>query len=41
MEAIRLYPPVPQLSKCSPIEGMTLCGHHIPGNTLIAVSISI
>ena len=38
MEVIRMYPPVVGLSKQTPKEGITLCGHYIPGNTLVSVS---
>ena len=37
MEAIRMYPPVVGLSKQTPREGITLCGHYIPGNTVVSV----
>ena len=33
-----MYPPVVGLSKQTPREGITLCGHYIPGNTLVSVS---
>ena len=38
MEAIRMYPPVVGVTKQTPSEGITLCGHYIPGNTLVSVS---
>ena len=33
-----MYPPVVGVTKQTPREEMMLCGHYIPGNTLVSVS---
>ena len=33
-----MYPPVAGVTKQTPREGITFCGHYIPGNALVSVS---
>lgn len=37
-ESLRLYPPVPiALTRSTPLEGATICGHWVPGNVSVGV----